>query len=148
MKRMHIHISVEDLDKNIEFYSVMFGEQPTVQQADYAKWRLDEPSINFAVSAKGRTVGLNHLGFELDSDADLEEMSRRIDEHNLDKQEDKGANCCYAESDKYWSMDPQGIPWENFHTLSDIPVYGESNQKSQTIAAQCCAGGSINSQCC
>ena len=148
MKRMHIHISVEDLDKNIEFYSAMFGTQPTVQQVDYAKWRLDEPSINFAVSAKGRTVGLNHLGFELDSDADLEEMSRRIDEHNLDKQEDKGANCCYAESDKYWSMDPQGIPWENFHTLSDIPVYGESNQKSQTIGSQCCAGGSINSQCC
>lgn len=147
MKRMHIHLSVDDLEKNIEFYSAMFGAEPTVKQADYAKWRLDEPTINFAVSQKGRTTGLNHLGFELDSDQDLEEMSRRIDEHALDKLEEKGANCCYAESDKYWTLDPQGIPWENFHTLSDIPVYGENTNADEKVGTQCCSGG-INSQCC
>ncbi len=150
MKKMHIHISVEDLDKNIEFYSALFGAQPTVQHDDYAKWRLDDPMVNFAISDKGRENGLNHLGFELDSHQELEAISKRIDDNNLSKLEEKGASCCYAKSDKYWTLDPQGIPWENFHTLGDIPVYGENAGTDVKAEAQCCSSSSdnINSQCC
>ena len=142
MKRMHVHISVDDLKKNIDFYSALFNTEPTVQKSDYAKWRLEDPMVNFALSTnKGRTIGLNHLGFELESNADLEDMSQCIDENNLEKLEEKNANCCYAKSDKYWTTDPQGIPWENFHTLNGIPMYGDKTEQ------QCCSGG-INSQCC
>ncbi len=144
---MHIHISVDDLDKNIEFYSALFGTQPTVQHDDYAKWRLDDPTINFAVSNKGRITGLNHLGFELESNEALEQMSKCIDDNKLDKLEEKGAQCCYANSNKYWTLDPQGIPWENFHTLGDIPVYGENAGTNVKAEAQCCSDN-INSQCC
>jgi len=140
MKRMHIHISVDNLESNIKFYSTLFGCEPTIQHKDYAKWRLDDPMVNFAISDKGRENGLNHLGFELDSDDELEAISKRIDENNLDKLEEKGASCCYAQSDKYWTLDPQGIPWENFHTLGDIPVYGENSSKDAENAMQCCSG--------
>ena len=150
---MHIHISVDDLDKNIHFYSTLFGCEPTVQHADYAKWRLDDPMVNFAISDKGRKNGLNHLGFELDSDVELQEVSKRIDENDLSKLEEKSANCCYSKSDKYWTLDPQGIPWENFHTLSDIPVYGENSSKRAEESMGCCSGGDSDiekaqSQCC
>ena len=85
MKRMHIHISVDDLDKNIHFYSTLFDCEPTIKHKDYAKWRLDDPMVNFAISDKGRENGLNHLGFELDSNQELEEVANRIDENNLNK---------------------------------------------------------------
>ncbi|HIF89411.1 MAG TPA: glyoxalase/bleomycin resistance/dioxygenase family protein [Candidatus Thioglobus sp.] len=140
MKRMHIHVSVDDLDKNIGFYSALFGAEPTVQHDDYAKWRLDDPLVNFAISNRGRENGVNHLGLEVESDTELEEISARLNQCNIENIAEKGANCCYAESDKYWTLDPQGIPWENFHTLSDIPMYGADAQKSESERSGCCVG--------
>ena len=141
MKRMHIHISVDDLEKNIGFYSSLFGEKPTIEHNDYAKWRLEDPYVNFAISDRGGDNGVNHLGLEVESDTELEEISARLNQCNIENIAEKGANCCYAESDKYWTLDPQGIPWENFHTLSDIPVYGVDDQEEKNDNSGCCVGG-------
>lgn len=152
MKRMHIHLSVDELDKNIKFYSTMFGTDPSVQHSDYAKWRLNDPLVNFAISAKGRKNGLNHLGLELDSSEELEMVHQRINENNLDTLEEQGAQCCYSESDKYWVLDPQGIPWENFHTLGEIPIYGINSSKDAVDSINSCGisnkTSSSQSNCC
>lgn len=138
MKRMHIHLSVSDLDSNIKFYTTMFGIEPTILESDYAKWRLENPSVNFAISNKGRENGLNHLGLELDSDEELSKVHKRIEENNIESLEEKGAHCCYSESDKYWVLDPQGIPWENFHSLREIPIYGNDSSKNAVESINSC----------
>jgi len=153
MKRMHIHISVDDLDKNIGFYSSLFGVKPTIQHEDYAKWRLEDPMVNFAISDRGRDNGVNHLGLEVESESELEEISTRLNDNKIENLKEKGAHCCYAESDKYWTLDPQGIPWENFHTLSDIPMYGSDAQKNPSAESNCCVGemktvNKAKQQCC
>ena len=138
MKRMHIHLSVSDLDSNIKFYNTMFGIEPTILESDYAKWRLENPSVNFAISNKGRENGLNHLGLELDSDEELNKVYKRIEENNIESLEEKGAHCCYSESDKYWVLDPQGIHWENFHSLREIPIYGNDSSKDAVESINSC----------
>ena len=135
---MHIHLSVSDLDSNIKFYNTMFGIEPTILESDYAKWRLENPSVNFAISNKGRENGLNHLGLELDSDEELNKVHKRIEENNIESLEEKGAHCCYSESDKYWVLDPQGIPWENFHSLREIPIYGNDSSKDAVESINSC----------
>ena len=116
----------------------MFGIEPTILESDYAKWRLEDPSVNFAISDKGRENGLNHLGLELDSDEELNKVYKRIEENNIESLEEKGAHCCYSESDKYWVLDPQGIPWENFHSLGDIPIYGINSNKDEVESVNSC----------
>ena len=116
----------------------MFGIEPTILESDYAKWRLENPSVNFAISNKGRENGLNHLGLELDSDEELSKVHKRIDENNIESLEEKGAHCCYSESDKYWVLDPQGIPWENFHSLREIPIYGNDSSKNAVESINSC----------
>ena len=116
----------------------MFGIEPTILESDYAKWRLEDPSVNFAISNKGRENGLNHLGLELDSDEELNKVYKRIEENNIESLEEKGAHCCYSESDKYWVLDPQGIPWENFHSLGDIPIYGINSNKDVVESVNSC----------
>lgn len=116
----------------------MFGIEPTILESDYAKWRLEDPSVNFAISDKGRENGLNHLGLELDSDEELNKVYKRIEENNIESLEEKGAHCCYSESDKYWVLDPQGIPWENFHSLGDIPIYGINSNKDVVESVNSC----------
>ena len=138
MKRMHIHLSVSDLDSNIKFYTTMFGIESTILESDYAKWRLENPSVNFAISNKGRENGLNHLGLEMDSDEELNKVHKRIEENNIESIEEKGAHCCYSESDKYWVLDPQGIPWENFHSLREIPIYGNDSSKDAVESINSC----------
>jgi len=152
MNRMHIHLSVSDLDSNIKFYTTMFGIEPTILESDYAKWRLENPSVNFAISNKGRVNGLNHLGLELDSDEELNKVHKRIEENNIESLEEKGAHCCYSESDKYWVLDPQGIPWENFHSLREIPIYGKDSSKDAIESINSCGiNGNVNksqASCC
>ena len=138
MNRMHIHLSVSDLDSNIKFYTTMFGIEPTILESDYAKWRLENPSVNFAISNKGRENGLKHLGLELDSDEELNKVHKRIEENNIESLEEKRAHCCYSESDKYWVLDPQGIPWENFHSLREIPIYGNDSSKDAVESFNSC----------
>ena len=137
MKRFHVHIAVEKLDDSIRFYSSLFGVAPTVVQPDYAKWMLEEPRVNFAISQRGHQPGINHLGFQVESDAELKAMRGHLEAADAGLVEQTAAACCYALSDKYWVMDPQGVAWETFHTLDSVPMYGED---SRTAAMQgaCC----------
>lgn len=124
MKRFHVHVSVDDLDKNIRFYSTMFGVEPTVVKDDYAKWMLDDPRINFAISRRGGGMGLNHLGIQVDSEQELADLRAQVAAAGSGLIEQSGAQCCYAESNKYWTTDPQGIAWETYHSYGDIPIFG------------------------
>jgi catechol 2,3-dioxygenase-like lactoylglutathione lyase family enzyme len=140
MKRLHVHVSVDQLDASIRFYSTMFGAAPTVVKADYAKWMLDDPRVNFAISERGRTAGVNHLGIQVESADELNDMQARLGQLQTHVLEEANASCCYARSDKYWVEDPSGIAWETFHTLDSIPVYGENAQPAAEQAAEgaCC----------
>jgi len=125
MKRFHLHVSVNNLDESIRFYSRLFAAPPTVRQSDYAKWMLDDPRINFAISTRRQPVGVNHLGFQVDSDEELRGMHSQLQAADSQLVQENEQPCCYAKSDKYWVTDPTGIAWETFHTLGHIPVYGE-----------------------
>ena len=129
MKRFHLHISVGDLDESVRFYSTLFLTQPSLRQPDYAKWMLEDPRINFAISTGRRPVGVNHLGFQLDSDGELRAMHRQLEAADSSLIQENEQPCCYARSDKYWVTDPTGIAWETFHTLGSIPVYGEDTRQ-------------------
>jgi catechol 2,3-dioxygenase-like lactoylglutathione lyase family enzyme len=135
MKRFHVHLAVNDLDANIRFYSNIFGTPPTVQKADYAKWMIEDPGVNFAISKQGLTPGLDHLGVQVESEVDLTVLREQMAAAEIAALDQPNAECCYARSDKYWTTDPQGIAWETFHTLDSIPVYGETERIKKTA---CC----------
>ncbi|MFC7513414.1 ArsI/CadI family heavy metal resistance metalloenzyme [Herbaspirillum sp. GCM10030257] len=128
MKRLHVHVSVDNLADSIKFYSGMFASEPTVVKTDYAKWMLDDPRVNFAISQRGAEAGLNHLGIQVESTAELSEMQCRLGALQPGVEKEEGVACCYAKSDKYWLNDPSGIAWETFYTLDTIPVFGEPNK--------------------
>lgn len=135
MKRLHVHVAVDDLAASIRFYSTMFAAGPTVAKDDYAKWMLDDPRVNFAISARGARAGLNHLGVQVENADELAEMNTRLQKLDGDVVEEMGTACCYAKSDKYWATDPTGIAWETYHTLDSIPVFGSQETKT----SGCCA---------
>lgn len=137
MKRFHIHIAVDNLQENIRIYSALFGIAPSVSQQDYAKWMLDDPLLNFAISARGAKPGLDHVGIQVDSEEALDEMNQRLAQAGLLAVAQQNAQCCYASSNKYWTVDPQGIAWEAFHTLTTIPVFGQDTAIS-TTTKNCC----------
>lgn len=128
MKRLHVHVSVDNLDKSVTFHSGMFGVEPNVVKPDYAKWMLDGPRVNFAISRRGAETGLNHLGIQVDSAGELCEMQSRLTSLQPDVEKEEEVACCYAKSDKYWVTDPSGIAWETFHTLDTIPVFGAGHR--------------------
>jgi len=136
MKRFHVHVSVEKLEDSIRFYSALFGTAPTVVQPEYAKWMLEDPRVNFAISQRGRQPGVNHLGFQVEDDAALKAMRGQLAAADTGVVEQTNAACCYAISDKYWVTDPQGVAWETFHTLDSVPVYGEDTRAAAQSA--CC----------
>ena len=142
MKRMHIHIAVTDLQQNIAFYTALLQCRPLVVEDDYAKWMLDDPCINLAISSRGRKPGLDHLGIQVDSESALVQMQQNMHAAALPVIEQKQAACCYTESDKYWTLDPQGIPWESFHTLQSIPVFGHDANLPTDTAPSCCSPAS------
>ena len=143
MKRFHVHVAVHDLEQSVRFYSALFAAEPTVKKDDYAKWQLDDPRVNFAISAQAKKSGLDHLGIQAEDGAELEELRVRLAQADVSTLEQKGASCCYARSDKYWTLDPQGIAWESFRTLDSVPVYGE-DKRTQPVKATsaCCAPSS------
>jgi len=142
MKRFHVHVSVDDLARNIRFYSCLFGTEPLIVKDDYAKWMLDDPKLNFAISERGDDPGVNHLGIQVESDEELEAMRGQLTRADQPVVEQVDAACCYAKSNKHWVQDPQGIAWETFHSLSNIPVFGRDTKSTgKTIplkAAACC----------
>jgi len=149
MKRFHVHVSVEDLGKSIRFYSSLFGAPPAVERADYAKWMLEDPRVNFAISNRLDKTGLNHLGFQVDSSSELAGMKDQLLSADAAMTEESGKACCYARSDKYWVKDPTGIAWETFHTLGSAPVYEDTDLSKESAA--CCtplAQTAATSACC
>lgn len=137
MKRFHVHVAVENLDTSIRFYSKVFGAEPTVRKPDYAKWMMDDPRMNFAISQRGAKVGIDHLGFQVDTDEELAALRGQISEAGIAAQDQPGATCCYAKSDKYWMTDPQGIAWETYRTLEEAAIYGADTKQAEHIAACC-----------
>ena len=148
MKRFHVHVAVSDLEKSTLFYSAMFGMQPTVLKTDYAKWMLDDPRINFAISERSGVTGVNHLGFQADSEDELEEIHTRLQSADTAITAEKGANCCYAKSDKYWVEDPTGIAWESFRSLDTIPFYGEQSHQAASGAEKVIENTGCSTSCC
>lgn len=136
MKRFHVHVHVEDLQANIAFYSKLFGTEPARVERDYAKWMLDDPRINFAISTRGERPGLDHLGLQTDTEEDLAELKSRAQAADLALLDEGQTTCCYARSEKHWITDPQGIAWEQFRTLGNIPVFREAASAAGTA---CCA---------
>jgi catechol 2,3-dioxygenase-like lactoylglutathione lyase family enzyme len=139
MKRFHVHLAVDDLAASIHFYSALFAAKPTVIQPDYAKWMLDDPRVNFAISRRGAAPGLDHLGIQVETSAELEAINQRLTAATQPVAAQLQAACCYAKSDKYWTVDPQGIPWEAFHTLATIPMFGETTANPVKTASPCCS---------
>lgn len=137
MKRFHLHVSVSDLDTSVKFYSALFGTPPTVLKPDYAKWMLDDPRVNFAISKRGFRPGIDHVGIQVDSAEELTALREQAAAADIATAEQTNATCCYARSDKYWITDPQGIAWETFHTLESIPIYGDSERVEQKPG--CCS---------
>jgi catechol 2,3-dioxygenase-like lactoylglutathione lyase family enzyme len=139
MKRFHVHVAVADLSQSIQFYSTFFNTPPSVEKEDYAKWMLDDPRINFAISTRGREPGLDHLGIQVENSDDLQEISLRLKAAQQPILEQEQTTCCYAKADKTWVHDPQGIAWESFYTTGAATTYGEdANFETQTNSA-CCA---------
>ena len=141
MKRLHVHVSVHDLEQSIRFYSSLFASEPSVKKDDYAKWMLDDPRVNFAISNRSWKKGVDHLGIQAENGGELEELGARLAQADVSVTAQKGASCCYAKSDKYWTLDPQGIAWESFHTLDSAPVYGadtRANSKPVEKAKTAC----------
>jgi catechol 2,3-dioxygenase-like lactoylglutathione lyase family enzyme len=130
MKRFHIHLSVDNLEQNIQFYSTLFGCAPTVKHHDYAKWMLDDPRVNFAISNRSAKLGLDHLGIQAENEQELQTIKTQLEATERPIEAQEQAACCYARSDKYWITDPQGIAWESFHSLAEIPTFNDSKAKS------------------
>jgi len=147
MKRFHVHVAVTDLQKSVKFYSAMFGAEPSVVKPDYAKWMLEDPRLNFAISQRGHAPGVNHLGMQAETDDELEGIHANLQRADGSIVAEKGALCCYAKSDKYWVTDPQGIAWESFRSLGSVPLYGEDSPivtapNIRRADANCCSPAS------
>jgi len=143
MKRLHVHVAVDDLDRSIGFYSTLFACRPSVLKADYAKWMLDDPKVNFAISSRGASLGVDHLGIQVDSDSELRELATRLKTAGEATRDQEAATCCYAQSNKSWVEDPSGVHWETFFTFGDATNYGEDGapEKASNNKAACCADG-------
>lgn len=139
MKRLHVHVSVKNLSESIRFYSGLFAAAPAVEKADYAKWMLDDPRVNFAISTRADAVGVNHLGIQAENADELAEIEQRAKVADLGGAPERNASCCYARSDKHWLEDPQGIVWEAFHSMGEIPVYGAGRDGKAADSEACCA---------
>jgi catechol 2,3-dioxygenase-like lactoylglutathione lyase family enzyme len=134
MKRLHVHTTVRDLDESIRFYSTLFGQEPTRREPDYAKWMLEDPRVNFAISTWGQEPGIDHLGFQVDDEAELGEIAARLTQAGHAVAGEKNTTCCYAVSDKHWVVDPAGTPWETFRTMAQVKTRGSSQVKSDAVA--------------
>ena len=137
MKRFHVHVSVEDVPASIRFYSTLFAAEPTVIKGDYAKWMLEDPRVNFAISKRGGEAGIRHLGIQVENSAELHEVYERLALAERPILDEGRTTCCYANSEKSWVDDPQGVQWETFLTTGESTVYG--NEAPARVAHGCCS---------
>jgi len=141
MKRFHVHVAVEDIAQSVRFYSTLFAAEPTVREPDYAKWMLDDPRVNFAISKRGGPVGVQHLGIQAEDEGELQDVFGRLARAERPVLEQKAVTCCYAKGEKQWVSDPQGVAWETFLTTGSATVYGEGGTMEKLAAASgavCC----------
>ena len=141
MKRFHVHLHVDDLGKSVGFYSRLFATEPARLEADYAKWTLEDPPVNFAISTRGHKPGIDHLGIQTDDPAELAAMKARAEAADMALRDEGETTCCYARSEKHWITDPQGIAWEHFHTLGDIALFNEAPAQADPQSACCAPAG-------
>ena len=142
MMRLHVSVAVSDLEKSVNFYSTLFRAKPIVLKPDYAKWMLEDPRVNFSISNRGTRKGVDHLGIQVDDDAELAVVAGRLTEAGQSVVKQEAAACCYAKSNKAWVRDPEGIAWETFHTFGDSTIYGEERiaaEAHESMPAACCA---------
>ena len=148
MKRLHVHVAVDNLQTSIGFYSTLFASAPSVVKDDYAKWMLDDPRVNFAISARdGRTQGVDHLGIQVESDGELRELSGRLKSAGETTRDQESTTCCYAQSNKAWVNDPSGIRWETFFTFGEATTYGE-DEPAGVSQSSCCPSPKTKQACC
>ena len=141
MKRLHVHVAVPDLEQSIRFYSTLFGAEPVKVKPDYAKWMLEDPRVNFAISQRGsRSPGVDHVGVQVDSRAELDELAIRLKAAGNSTFDEEAVHCCYAQGDKTWVNDPSGVRWETFYTFGESTTYGESMELEQSTAGASCCG--------
>ena len=151
MKRLHVHVSVDDLAQSIRFYSTLFAVGPAVVKDDYAKWMVEDPRVNFAISTRpsnrpDRVAGISHLGIQVEDETELAEVYERLSQAERPTVEAKATTCCYSKSDKQWIADPQGVPWETFFTYGEATVYGEGSLdklREATLSGGCCEPAEI-----
>lgn len=139
MKRLHLNVSVSDMDRSIRFYSTLFAAEPTVRKSDYAKWMLDDPRVNFAISTHGARKGLDHLGIQVESEEELAAVTDRLTTAQAPVYAQGETTCCYARSEKTWSFDPEGMAWETFLTRGESTVYGGDIDTTPGSTSTCCA---------
>ena len=142
MKRFHVHVAVSDLEASVKFYAAMFATAPTVHKSDYAKWMLEDPRVNLAISQRDRSGGVDHVGIQAETSAELAEMASRLKAAGETTFDQEATTCCYAKSDKSWVTDPSGVRWETFHTFGEATTYGEDEApptvSAAPVAAPCC----------
>jgi catechol 2,3-dioxygenase-like lactoylglutathione lyase family enzyme len=153
MKRFHVHVRVEDLESSKRFYSTLFGAEPAVVKADYAKWMLEDPRVNFAITSGSTAPGLDHLGLQVESDDDLTTIAARLTTAGQSVLKQDNAACCYARGNKGWVSDPSGISWETFHTFGENTVYGNDLAPRPPAAKvqesdSCCAPAPASTSAC
>lgn len=157
MKRLHIHVGVENLDESVKFYNALFGAEPSKIKTDYAKWMLEDPHVNFAISTRAGKSGIDHLGIQVDSAEELEALRGQIADAEIAALDEGETTCCYAKSDKSWVKDPAGIAWEAYHTMEDAQMFSDNVQEekgaccvpeSKPEKTGCCAPSEKSSGCC
>lgn len=152
MKRLHVHVSVEDIAQSVRFYSTLFAAEPAVVKSDYAKWMLDDPRVNFAISTRSGQTGLDHLGIQVETPDELQEVYARLREADRPVLDEGATTCCYAQSEKSWITDPQGVSWETFLTTGESTVYGDSVDlgpiRTAAVAGACCTPETTQVACC
>src|SRR5258706_10944891 len=147
MKRLHVHVAVPDLEQSIRFYSTLFGAEPVKVKPDYAKWMLEDPRVNFAISQRGtRTPGIDHIGVQVDSRPELDELAGRLRAAGEQTFDEEAVNCCYAQGDKSWVNDPSGVRWETFYTFGESTTYGEADTRVQSAAGAASCGTSTTAR--
>lgn len=148
MKRFHIHVGVKDLNNSIQFYSTLFGQKPAKVKDDYAKWMLEDPRINFAISTRSGKEGVDHLGMQVDEASELTEIAGRLKKADLGVFDEGATTCCYAESSKAWVKDPAGIAWEAYHTMNDAETFSGKAEAKPSASACCPPKPTTKTSCC
>jgi catechol 2,3-dioxygenase-like lactoylglutathione lyase family enzyme len=150
MKRMHLHVSVPDLAESISFYETLFGASPSVVKADYAKWMLDDPRVNFAISQRAAGAGVDHIGIQVESADELGDLAGRLKAAGAQTFDETATTCCYAVGDKSWVRDPSGVRWETFFTYDEATTYGEDRaaEAATEVSGGCCGAASKVAVCC